>query len=656
MKKTTLAIFICFFTSLFSQAQIANDDNVLVCPFGSSGGQLYAFPLGNDQVSAGNIDYASLDLDPSQVGIQSSVIVNGITFTADSLGFVTWSGNGLGSVLLYYSFSDDLGNTSNQATLNIFFDPNILVSPDDFGDVIAGNVTNQSVLMNDIIAGSGSAFNSNAVVNLSGIYPGFSMDPIGFITIDPTVPSGLYTLNYEAHSPYCTSSNVTTVTFNVVSPCWKSISMGDFSTSAIKSDGTLWSWGNNGLGELGIGNTVNSDYPIQVGTDHDWASIAVGGHHTLAIKSNGTLWAWGWNQYGQLGDGTTTDKAIPIQIGTDFNWKSVAADYGSSAAIKTDNTLWTWGDNSSGAVGNGNNVNQLTPVQITANNDWNSVSVGDAHMSAIKNNGTLWTWGFNDSGQLGNASNASSNIPIQTATAMGLNQWKSVSASRSYTLAIRGDGTLWAWGDNVYEQLADGTTTNKNAPIQVGTDSNWDKIAAGYFHRLATKTDGTLWAWGHNTSGELGDGTTVNKIFPVQIGIDNNWTNVTTANYGTSAAIKSDGSLWVWGANGFGQLGDGTHNNQSIPMMINCSTLGFDTDEIQSKTSVYPNPFEDLILVESTQKIKSIQIFDLNGREIFASNYDADSVSLNLKSFSSGLYFAKIKTNQGTETRKLIKK
>lgn len=653
MKKTTLFTFLILFIATFVKAQTAVDDFVLVCQFG---GEFAAHPLDNDQALTGNIDYTSLDLDQTLPGVQSSVVINSITFTADATGMVTWNTMGIGSIIINYSFSDDSGNLSNVAGLRIYFDPTILVASDDFGDVLGGTQTSQSVLANDFVSDGQTAYNFGAVLAFENNYPGFSMTPDGYINIDPSVPQGSYTLIYRAFSPYCPSDSWSnSVTLNVVTPCWKSVSMGDFYTTAIKGDGTLWAWGGNGLGELGIGNTIDSNYPIQVGTDSDWAFIAVGDHHTLAIKNNGTLWAWGSNQFGQLGDGTTTDRYSPVQIGTDTDWKYASANYGNSAAIKTNNTLWSWGDNSDGSIGNGNNINQLNPVQITSNSDWSSVSVGDAHTVAIKNSGALWAWGFNDSGQLGDASNNTSNIPVQSASSAG-NQWKSVSASRAYTLAIRNDGTLWAWGDNMFEQLGDGTTINRNVPIQVGTDNNWDKIAAGYFHRLAIKTDGTLWAWGSNTRGELGDGTIITKTQPIQVGTDNNWTMV-SAKYGSSSAIKSDGSLWVWGANDFGQLGDGTNNIQLIPMNINCSSLQLSDYAVRSEILIYPNPTNNLITISSNDAIfKEIEIHDLNGRIIKSSKHNSSVITLNIEDLANGVYFLNVISENKKTVHKIIKK
>ncbi len=135
--------------------------------------------------------------------------------------------------------------------------------------------------------------------------------------------------------------------------------------------------------------------------------------------------------------------------------------------------------------------------------------------------------------------------------------WEVVAAGFAHTVAIKTDGTLWAWGYNEYGQLGDGTWEDKNTPTQIGTDTDWEAVAAGDYHSLALKTDGTLWVWGNNGYGQLGDGTTVNKNIPTRIGIDTDWSAIAAGFYHT-IALKSDDTLWAWGYNNYGQLGDGT--------------------------------------------------------------------------------------------------
>ena len=344
---------------------------------------------------------------------------------------------------------------------------------------------------------------------------------------------------------------------------WASIAAGEAHTVALKSNGTLWAWGKNDKGQLGDGTGANKSAPVQIGTSNNWASVAAGAFHSMALKSNGTLWAWGWDGYGQLGTGTGS--TVPLQIGTENNWVSMSAGYGHTLAVKSNGSLWAWGLNGSGQLGNGDNGSKSTPQFIrNSNRDWLQVSLGSGYSIALKGDGTLWAWGGNSSGQLGIGTNITKHTPVQMGSDT---DWTSIVAGLAHTLALKSDGTLWAWGWNGSGQLGDGTSVGKNTPVQVGADNNWVSIAAGNQHSLALKSDGTLWAWGSNGSGWLGDGTTIPKLAPVQIGTDNDWTSIAAAERHT-VALKSNGTLWAWGENSMGQLGDGTGVTKTTPVQI----------------------------------------------------------------------------------------
>ncbi|MCX6208961.1 MAG: hypothetical protein NTZ59_05525, partial [Bacteroidetes bacterium] len=206
----------------------------------------------------------------------------------------------------------------------------------------------------------------------------------------------------------------------------------------------------------------------------------------------------------------------------------------------------------------------LTIAPITTNPCWKMISTGFNHTIAIKKDGTLWAWGQNTYGQVGDGTNTHRNMPTQIGTDTN---WESVSAKGFHTVAIKKDGTLWAWGQNSFGQVGDGTSTNRNVPVQIGTATNWAQISSGLSFTLALKKDSTLWAWGYNILGQLGDGTLVNKNTPIKIGNANNWVNIGTGEF-HSAAIKADGTLWTWGSNSNGQLGDGTTVNKTTPTQI----------------------------------------------------------------------------------------
>ena len=233
-------------------------------------------------------------------------------------------------------------------------------------------------------------------------------------------------------------------------------------------------------------------------------------------------------------------------------------------AIRTDGTLWGWGLNGSGVLGDGTTTVSPEPEQIGTDTNWASVVTADEHSVALKTDGSLWAWGNDIAGQLGDGGTNAELSPERIGTAT----WSKVAVGAFYTLAVRNDGTLWAWGGNNDDQLGDGTIKTRLLPEQIGTATNWRTVTATDSQQSVSsfgiRTDGTLWAWGMNTYGQLGDGSKAERPAPVRIGTATNWTNVAHGDYHT-IATRSDGSLWAWGANGFGELGLGTNVSHPSP-------------------------------------------------------------------------------------------
>ena len=385
------------------------------------------------------------------------------------------------------------------------------------------------------------------------------------------MPGGLTGSSITVNPASTTMYTVTGTDANGCSttPGWVDVSGGLYHSLGIKSDGTLWAWGDNSVGQLGIGTFVNKIIPVQIGTATSWKKVSGGGSFSAGIKSDGTLWAWGENFAGQLGDGTNTDKNLPVQIGAATDWKEISAGDYHCLAIKTDGTLWAWGDNSKGQLGDGTNMTKYVPVQIGSATNWSKVSSGQLHSISIKSDGTLWSWGSNEFGQLGDGTLSDKSIPVQIGSAT---DWANISAGASHNTGIKTNGTLWAWGWNYYGQLGDGTNTDSHVPLQVGVSTDWKTISGGANESVALKANGTLWAWGNNIVGQLGNGTNTDSNIPVQAGVDTNW-NIISSGYAHSLGIKTDGNLWAWGDNGFGQLGDGTTNLSNLPQPIGSSSV-----------------------------------------------------------------------------------
>jgi alpha-tubulin suppressor-like RCC1 family protein len=351
---------------------------------------------------------------------------------------------------------------------------------------------------------------------------------------------------------------------------WVSITAGAHCTFGVQCDGTLWAWGENNEGQLGDGTTEDKSIPTKVSyTSSGVLSAALGLYFSTATKTDGTLWTWGSTPYSELNDGFGSVKHNPTKIGVDNSWVSIIAGQDFSAAIKCDGTLWTWGSNVYGQLGNGTFDFRSIPVKIGLDNSWVSIDTGDDNLFAIKSNGTLWSCGSNGFSILGYTTPSGNHA--NTLNQVGLdNKWVSVSVGNDHCVGLKSDGTIWGWGRNYEGQLGDGTTQNvRDSPIQIGNQRDWISIKAGNYYTLAIKANGTLWAWGDNSNFRLGDKTQIAKKLPTQIGGDNNWVCIQPEVYNTKA-IKSDGTLWAWGTiSSYREWGDGTNAPKIEPTRIN---------------------------------------------------------------------------------------
>ena len=321
---------------------------------------------------------------------------------------------------------------------------------------------------------------------------------------------------------------------------------------ALRANGTMWSWASNGWGESGTNSTITQSSPVQVGSLTTWASVASPNANGLAVKTNGTLWAWGNNQQGVFGNSRSQGDGFaavssPIQIGASTDWAELFYGYQNVLAIKTDGTLWGWGHNTGGTLGINNTISRSSPVQIGSDTNWAKVALGTSggsseHCLAIKTDGTLWAWGKNDYGNLGTNNTISRSSPVQIGSDTN---WSEVSGALFASIAVKTDGTMYSWGyDSGYGQLGQSTRNlSKSSPTQIGALTTWLKATGSYYSSVAVKTDGTLWSWGNNNAGQLGQGTTgigTSRSSPIQIGSDTNWalTESNNTSTATNRAIK----------------------------------------------------------------------------------------------------------------------
>lgn len=427
-------------------------------------------------------------------------------------------------------------------------------------------------------------------------------------------------------------------------------------TAGIKTDGTLWTWGEVVYGALG--NNLQTSSPTQI-TSYTWKNFSLGKHHTLAVKSDGTLWAWGLNNYKQLGNGTNVNQSVPVQIGADSDWGSVMAGEYSSFAIKINGELWAWGNNASYGLGLGHKNEVSVPTRVGTDTDWKKLSSGESHTIALKNNGSIWGWGLNASGQVG-AGNTFVKIPIQIGTDTN---WRDISVGYKSSFGIKNNNTIWAWGDNYGGQLGNGGWGALSyTPIQVGSDNNWKIIKAGGYQVVALKYDNTLWGWGSNGLSELGGyHGTLNYKTPIRIGLDSDWKNIHPG-YAATYAEKNDNTMWVTGDQCCHEFGSNFSSGKHFPLTIipeYCVESVLATSDLPKKNDIiafYPNPVKDILNISSDSKIEGVEVYEMSGKKI--KDYtDVNNFQLKV-SFSELLpatYIVKIKTKNEVKIVKIDK-
>jgi len=283
-------------------------------------------------------------------------------------------------------------------------------------------------------------------------------------------------------------------------------------TAVSEPDAVSWGAGRIDIIVRGSDNQlwVRSFTASTVGGIRKKPPFAAGDSHNLVVKSDGTVWSWGHNYAGQLGNGRMTARRTPGQVLNLAGVVAVAAGQGHSLAVKSDGTLWAWGDNTVGQLGDGTTVLRSTPVQVSGLTGVVAVAAGKHQSLAVKSDGTLWTWGS----YVGDGT-APRSTPGQVSSLTGV---VAVEAGNSHSLALKSDGSLWAWGENSRGQLGVGTGTgSSNTPVQVSNLTGVVAVASGFAHGMALKSDGTLWLWGDNTVGQLGDGTTTGRNTPWQL-------------------------------------------------------------------------------------------------------------------------------------------
>ena len=345
---------------------------------------------------------------------------------------------------------------------------------------------------------------------------------------------------------------------------WRLVDTGYQHTCGIDALGDIYCWGNGDAGQLGVGKITRTysswHQSSKVIESGPWNQVSAGYAHTCAIKNNPqrSLYCWGDASDGRIGVNISSYSEFPVYLSS--GWKTVDAGYKHSCGIKTSGTLWCWGENVSGQLGigvPGNPDRTATGGQVGTAQNWIRVVAGRSHSCALNDSGEIFCWGSNSLGQLG-IPNTADKLQTQMNQIPG-NNWASISATNSHTCASRTDGSFWCWGSNRDAQLAYSAIPNtfnklSATPAPVNGETDWESISTGKNHSCAVKTNNTLWCWGSNDFGQLGNGTTIPEHTPIQIGVDKQWTLVNAGDNHT-CAVAADNNQYCWGENFSGELG-----------------------------------------------------------------------------------------------------
>jgi alpha-tubulin suppressor-like RCC1 family protein len=341
-----------------------------------------------------------------------------------------------------------------------------------------------------------------------------------------------------------------------------------------------YAWGYNAYGQLGTNNLTHTSSPVTaVGGILNWSQLVAGNNHSLGITITGVAYAWGNNANGRLGDGTTTNRSSPVTvIGGITNWSQVSASRtdGNSLGVTSDGIAYGWGRNIVGAAGDGTTTQRTSPVSVVGGLTWSQLSAGGQHSLGITTTGVAYAWGDGGSGRLGDGTTVNKSSPVSVVGGL---TWSQLSAGGQHSLGITTTGIAYGWGNNYGSfgsasgVLGDGTTTSRTSPVTVvGGITNWSQVSAGNGHSLGLTSAGIAYGWGANEFGESGDGTRTSRLSPVTVvGGITNWSLLSAGNI-ASLGITTTGQAYGWGYgeyfNGGGRLGNGTTSNFSSPVAV----------------------------------------------------------------------------------------
>lgn len=351
-------------------------------------------------------------------------------------------------------------------------------------------------------------------------------------------------------------------------------SSGNFSTGILANTGIAMAWGLNNLGQLGTNNFTSYSSPVTVVGNHSFTEITQGFNFCISLKGeSGEAWAWGTGSNGRLGNNETNGYSSPIKVVGGHVFKNVSAGNLNAFGLKGDGSLWSWGGNASGELGDGTTTDRSSPVAVIGSHSFKTISFGYLCSIALKGDGSAWAWGNNVAGQCGN--NASGNSYSSPVAVIGNHSFIKVKISGVSSVGLKADGSVWCWGDNAIGQCGNNTSGNSySSPVAVVGSHSFIEVMIGggtavaaATNALALKADGSVWSWGGNGLGQLGDNSTTNRSSPVQV-VGSHSFNHLVAGTSANGAIKANGEIWEWGSNLGGRLGDNSRTNRSSPVLV----------------------------------------------------------------------------------------
>ena len=354
---------------------------------------------------------------------------------------------------------------------------------------------------------------------------------------------------------------------------WSVVSGGSFHTCAINAGKSLYCWGANSSGQVGDGTVEQRTSPKKIGASGAWATVSAGGFHTCAISTGKSLYCWGFNGNGQSGDGTVEQRISPKKIGTSGAWATVSVGHLHTCAVTIGDSLYCWGANDSGQIGDGTTDPRVSPRKIGAGGAWAGVTAGGRHTCGITSGDSLYCWGSNLNGEVGDGSAVHPQLSLSKVGSTGV--WALADAGDLHTCAISTGKSLYCWGDNNSGAIGDGTAGpgyDRYSPKKIGTSGAWARVgtggALGYSHTCAVTTGKSLYCWGNDFYDQIGDGTSNLSLFsPKKIGSSGVWAGSTAGGL-HACAVSTGNSLYCWGDNSGGQIGDGTTDPRPSPKKV----------------------------------------------------------------------------------------